>query len=581
MSLVRKWWIACGSAFALAYAVVSITTHPSFGLTSFGDVTAFILIGLLTALMIANAITTRGETRTFFALLGFGAFLWLITQVGWIWIEVICHRAVPDPFLGDIVLFVHVVPFMAAVALRPHRPHGNNKLYFSTWNFVMLLLWWVFLYLFLVFPDEYVLLNIPVYSRNWDRLYLLENLLLIAALVGVSVTSRGPWRKIYANLLIASSLYLLGSQTINGAMARNRYYTGSAYDVPFVICLCWFVWTGLLAWRAKLEDEPARESSGKWMALAPRLAMLAILSLPLLGLWALFLDRSPLVIRQFRLVVDLTAMLVIGFFIFIKQYGLDRELVRLLESSQGSYENLERLQSQLVQKEKLASLGQLVAGAAHEINNPLAAILGYSDLLAANQALSTDQLSMVRKISHQARRTRDLVSDLLSFAQQAPGEKTLVDMGALLQRAAKMEPLPEAKKISVEVKIQENLPRIQGNANQLFQASLHIIENAIEALEEVGGGKLVITAKREDGEVVVQFSDSGPGMRDPQRVFDPFYTTKPIGKGTGLGLSATYGVIQDHAGQILCYNKPEGGAMFVLRLPVASGQAGRAEAAKA
>jgi two-component system NtrC family sensor kinase len=80
---------------------------------------------------------------------------------------------------------------------------------------------------------------------------------------------------------------------------------------------------------------------------------------------------------------------------------------------------------------------------------------------------------------------------------------------------------------------------------------------------------------------VVQFSDTGPGIRDPQRVFDPFYTTKPVGKGTGLGLSATYGVIQDHQGQILCYNKPEGGAMFVLRLPVASEVPAHAEAAKA
>ena len=581
MSLGRSWWIACVSAFALVYAVVSITARQSYGLTAFGDVSALILIGLVTALMVANAVTARGETRTFFALLAAGAFLWLITQAGWIWIEVIRRQAVPDPFVGDVVLFIHVVPFMAAVALRPHRPHGENKLYFSTWNFVMLLLWWVFLYLFLVFPDEYVLLNISVYSRNWDRLYLLENLLLIGSLIAVSITSKGAWRRIYANLLIASTFYLAGSESINGAMARGRYYTGSVYDIPFVISVCWFVWAGLVSWRAQLEYEPARKTSGKWIALAPRLAMIAILSLPLLGLWALYLDRAPLVIREFRIVVDLTAMLVIGFFIFIKQYGLDRELVRLLEKSQGSYENLERLQSQLVQKEKLASLGQLVAGAAHEINNPLAAILGYSDLLASNQALSSEQASMVRKISQQARRTRDLVSDLLSFAQQAPAEKILVDIGALLQRAAKMDPLPEARKISVEVKLQADLPRIHGNANQLFQASLHIIENAIEALEEVGGGKLVITAKREDGEIVVQFSDTGPGIRDPQRVFDPFYTTKPIGKGTGLGLSATYGVIQDHAGQILCYNKPEGGAMFVLRLPVAVEKAAHAGAAKA
>ena len=255
--------------------------------------------------------------------------------------------------------------------------------------------------------------------------------------------------------------------------------------------------------------------------------------------------------------------------------------MRLLEKSQRGYENLQRLQSHLIQKEKLASLGQLVAGAAHEINNPLTAILGYSDLLAANSSLGADQRTMTQKIAQQARRTRDLVSDLLSFAQQAPGEKTLVDMGALLQRAAKMDVLPEAKKISIEVRVNPDLPRVQGNANQLFQASLHIIENAMDALGEVGGGKLVITVKREGKEVVAEFADTGPGIQNPERVFDPFYTTKPIGKGTGLGLSATYGVIQDHAGQILCHNKPEGGAVFTLRLPVPSEKASAAEAAKA
>jgi len=139
-----------------------------------------------------------------------------------------------------------------------------------------------------------------------------------------------------------------------------------------------------------------------------------------------------------------------------------------------------------------------------------------------------------------------------------------------LQRARKMEALQaESKKITIDVKIEPNLPRIWGDVNQLFQVALQIIENAIDALEEVGGGRLEITLGREENELVARFSDTGPGIRDPQRVFDPFYTTKPIGKGTGLGLSATYGVVQDHQGQITCYNRAEGGAVFVLRLPVA------------
>jgi signal transduction histidine kinase len=119
----------------------------------------------------------------------------------------------------------------------------------------------------------------------------------------------------------------------------------------------------------------------------------------------------------------------------------------------------------------------------------------------------------------------------------------------------------------VKLAIDKNAPRVHGNANQLFQGFVEIIENAMDALEEVGGGTLEISSQCHGSEIVLKFSDSGPGIRDPQRVFDPFYTTKPIGKGTGLGLSAVYGVVQDHGGQITCQNQPEGGALFLVRLP--------------
>ena len=172
---------------------------------------------------------------------------------------------------------------------------------------------------------------------------------------------------------------------------------------------------------------------------------------------------------------------------------------------------------------------------------------------------------------NQARRTRDLVTDLLSFAQQAPGEKVPVDMSIVLSRAVQMlESRHATGKIRVTTSIAADFPRVQGNANQLFQAFIEIIENAMDALEDSGGGVLEISAQRQGGEAVLQFSDNGPGIRDPQRVFDPFYTTKPVGKGTGLGLSAVYGVVQEHSGHITCQNKPAGGAVFMVRFPVAA-----------
>jgi len=123
------------------------------------------------------------------------------------------------------------------------------------------------------------------------------------------------------------------------------------------------------------------------------------------------------------------------------------------------------------------------------------------------------------------------------------------------------------RNITLTLEKMDSLPRVLGNSNQLLQAFVQIVENAMDALQEVGGGKLQVCAWRDAEEVVIQFADSGPGLQLPERVFDPFYTTKPVGKGTGLGLSATYGVIQDHKGQITCFNRPEGGAAFEIRLP--------------
>jgi len=144
----------------------------------------------------------------------------------------------------------------------------------------------------------------------------------------------------------------------------------------------------------------------------------------------------------------------------------------------------------------------------------------------------------------------------------------MVDVSALLQRSVQMRELQRRdQKIHVETSIEASLPQVWGDGHQLFQAFVQIVENALDALEESGGGLLSVSAQHHAEEVVLSFSDNGPGIKEPHRVFDPFYTTKPIGKGTGLGLSAVYGVVQDHRGQITCQNKPEGGAVFVLRLP--------------
>jgi two-component system NtrC family sensor kinase len=244
-------------------------------------------------------------------------------------------------------------------------------------------------------------------------------------------------------------------------------------------------------------------------------------------------------------------------------------MIRLLRQSEESLRNTRVLQAQLVQSEKLASIGSLVAGAAHEINNPLTAIMGYSELIATDEALPATTRDFAGKVMQQARRTKDLVGNLLRFAKQSPSEKTAVNLNSVVQstiqlRAAELN----GRKLQVERDLAANLPAVWGDPNQLMDVCVHIIGNAIDALEKQGGGLLKIKTWSESGQAMLEFSDNGPGVVEPKRVFDPFYTTKPVGKGTGLGLSACYGILKEHNGEIHCTNRPEGGAVFTIRLPL-------------
>ena len=322
-----------------------------------------------------------------------------------------------------------------------------------------------------------------------------------------------------------------------------------------------------LATAAPEAGNPSADEA-RW---ASRLARTALLSLPLIGFWCMKENQSPAAVHSFRLMITLGAILPFGFLAFLRQELVDAERLKLLRASQESLDNLKRLQTQFVQSEKLASLGQLVGGAAHEINNPLTAILGYSELLADDPSMDSRSRSLAEKIREQARRTKTLVNNLLSFARQAPSEQRIpLDMHTIVNSAVQFRRVDlRGKNVRIEVQNADSLPEVRGDANQLLQVFTHIINNAVDAMQEVGGGSLTVRTLFEKGNVVILFSDTGKGIRDPHLVFDPFYTTKPVGKGTGLGLSICYGLVQDQGGAISCQNRPEGGATFRVELPAA------------
>lgn len=253
-----------------------------------------------------------------------------------------------------------------------------------------------------------------------------------------------------------------------------------------------------------------------------------------------------------------------------RQMATTIEKIRLYEETARAYDDLRRTQEQLLQSEKMSAIGQLIAGVAHELNNPLTAILGYAQLLES-EALDARSLDFVGKLLKQAQRTHRLVQNLLSFARQRAPQKIPVDIRRVLEDSLALREYDFKRgNITLRRELPQELPAVHADPHQLEQVFLNIISNALDAmLETESGGVLTACVYEENACVCIEFRDTGAGMTDPKRIFDPFYTTKPVGKGTGLGLSICYGIVKEHGGEIEARNLPAGGAAVLVRLPAA------------
>ncbi len=241
------------------------------------------------------------------------------------------------------------------------------------------------------------------------------------------------------------------------------------------------------------------------------------------------------------------------------------------------------LQAKLAHSEKMATIGRLVSGVAHEVNNPLAAILGFTDLLLENPEVPLSARDDLQIILQETQRTKDIVQDLLSFARQRPVQRELVQVNSVLRQTIKLRSYDFASHgVEVLEDLEETLAPALGDSQQLQQVFLNILNNAYDAVQEAGQrGCIKIHTRRRIDMIEVAISDNGTGIADPQRIFDPFYTTKQVGKGTGLGLSICYGIVRAHGGEIQCWsNEEEAGSTFVVRIPVATETSVAAAAAK-
>jgi signal transduction histidine kinase len=575
-----NWYVAAAWLILLGgYIAVCEWVPAGAARTAAANVILCLMPLLVNGALLINAVTPDWRKKAFWMLLALGCSFWMVGQTIWTYVEVYQHRHVSYLFNGDIVFFLHAVPMLVALTLQAHRHSDNRNTLYGYVDFGLILCWWMYLYVFVVVPWQYVVVDEKNYIQAFSVISLLENFVFIGGAALLSTQATGQWRRTYAHLAAAKTIYVIRYLAIELLVGRNAYSRGSLYDLPLLVSFLWVGTAGIIAYRHRGEETtftpertsepPVNYNTADETIWAFRLARAALLSLPLIGFWCLKVSKAPLAVHQFRILVTLGAVLPLGFLAFLRHELVDRERLRLLRASQESIDNLKRLQTQFVQSEKLASIGQLVGGAAHEINNPLTAILGYSELLADDPSVGEKTRNLAEKIREQARRTKTLVNNLLSFARQVPSEqRSPLDINTIVNTSAQFRRFDlRGKNIRIEVQTGAGIPEVRADMNQLLQVFSNIINNAVYAMQEAGGGTLTVRTLFEKGNVVILFSDTGPGMRDPRLVFDPFYTTKPVGKGTGLGLSICYGLIQDQGGQISCYNRPEGGATFRIELP--------------
>ena len=339
-------------AVVCAHVLLSLFVTREFALTAFGDILQNFILLCATVVFLANARTAVPKARLFWALMGLGLGMWLTSQLMWTYVEVILRHEAPNPFVGDVILFLHIVPMMAAVALQPHVQRDERTLRAGTLDFALLLTWWMFLYLFVVIPWQYVHPVESVYGRSFDLLYVSEELVLAAGLLLVRRRSRGTWRKIYGQLFAATLLYCVASLVASEAIDLHVYYTGSLFDVPLVAAMAWFVRIGFLSREASTQDaeqEAPPQGHGIWKA---RLAMLAVFVTPLMVAWAQFAGHVPQDVRTYRLLLVIAVMIVMGALVLLKQHMLDQELLSLLGLTRHNLDEMCRMKDEIESKEQ-------------------------------------------------------------------------------------------------------------------------------------------------------------------------------------------------------------------------------------
>jgi signal transduction histidine kinase len=545
-------WPVLFAAILITKATLSLTVRHSAVAVAYNTAVYFLLLLLTTGLAIQNSRRTTQGSRIFWAFLAAGMGIWALDQWLFLYNSILSGTDVPDDSFADPALFLHVVPLMAALAVRPHLRLSNQKLQRATLNFLILLFFWVFLYAYVLYPYQYLFLNPQIYNPRFDALYLFENIALLLAL-GISIAhAQGPWRSIYLHLLGASTLYVLGSTLGNLYIDSGGYYNGSLYSFMQAASACWFAWVPLMSRNLAPGEIPVIQPDSKNIEYTTLFAVLAVMTILLLGVWEVFQGDPIPGMRKFRLVVVLVSVLFLALAAFLKDYLEKRELTgdirrgRLL-----SQEALADARRRLITAQE-EERGRIARDLHDDISQRLALLTMELDRL--RKAMSYPSAKVLHRLDDIREQTVEIATDIrgLSHELHSSNLEYLGLVPAMREFCRKF-----SLQHGVEIVFDSNeFPRfLQKDISlclfRVLQESIH------NAAKHSGGKHYEVQLWKLPGAVQLTVTDFGAG-----------FDSESPGNGTGLGLTSMRERVNLVNGEISIKSKPNSGTVITVRVPL-------------
>ncbi len=560
-----------GLGGALGFASVGLAYFhsgpPAVGYVFFPEVCA---AGLAAVVLCLLAKRSSGRERLFWQLWAGGCALWMVGTV----LGMAAWPPAPHSktnFISLAFTFLPEVAIMAALVMHPELVDGKLRDPVVRFEAALVALWWFYLYLLFVTPWHWI---VPGYGHLWTSfvvLHYLQDFALVLWLAALASYSRGRWRRIYGHLACAVALLTVTVGPLYQALGQRRWVPAMIFDVLIAGAFLWLALTPLVAGRKKSAIQMQEQEPPAATVTAPGtgnlLVSITVLGVPILTLWSRFLSAAPAPVARFRLLVSFATLVAGTLLVYRWQDVADAHRENMVGELETSVRELRRLQSRFAEAEKLASLGQLAAGAAHEINNPVAAMLGFAELLHADATATPCVREMGRKIGDQARRIRTLVHNLLSLGEFTSLEMKTVDLAALVGSAVDLLRLDARHRhAKMQVAFERSPLECRGDPEKLLQVFYRLLFD-LSGEQGKKGVEVRVRHDRDRSSAVVEFTElASPGSADS---ITPLCDAQQAQQGAGLSLGVCYTIVQEHQGTVAHENLSDGRRLFRVSLPAA------------